>query len=84
LESLPEGMEVGILSLEDSEIGFLPKGLKVNRLLNLMRCKNLTSLPKGLEVYGNLAIHNSGLAKFSDNELRKMVKPGFILGKIER
>jgi hypothetical protein len=37
-----------------------------------------------LEVYGNLAIHESGLAKFSDDELRKMVKPGFIGGEIER
>jgi hypothetical protein len=37
-----------------------------------------------LEVYGNLAIHESGLAKFSDKELRDMVKPGFIGGEIER
>jgi hypothetical protein len=37
-----------------------------------------------LEVYGNLAIHDSGLAKFSDEQLREMVKPGFIGGEIER
>jgi hypothetical protein len=41
-------------------------------------------LPKGLKIYGDLYLEESSLAKFSDDELRDMVKPGFIEGVIFR
>jgi hypothetical protein len=44
----------------------------------------LTSLPKGLKVWTTLYIRNTPLEKFSDEELKEMVYPGFIKGKIER
>jgi len=37
-----------------------------------------------LEVDGNLNIRETVLTKYSDNELREMVKPGIIKGKILR
>jgi len=52
--------------------------------LSLQNCTSLASLPKGLKVDKHLYIKNTPLAKFSDDELRKMVKPGFINGRIYR
>jgi hypothetical protein len=37
-----------------------------------------------LEVDGNLNIRETVLTKYSDDELRKMVKPGIIKGRILR
>ena len=44
----------------------------------------ITSLPKGLEVGGDLYLREVDLEKYSDKELREMIKPGFIKGKIDR
>ena len=57
--------------------------LNVKGGLNLSN-KNITSLPEGLKVGGSLYIKNTKLTKYLDNELREMVKPGFIKGKIFR
>ena len=86
ITSLPEGFEVkGFLDLESTSITSLPKGLKVGGFLNLRFCTELTSLPKGLEVGRNLYIDDSPLIKYSDEELRDMIKPdGFINGWIQR
>jgi hypothetical protein len=85
IDSLPEGLKVGeSLSLfHCAIITSLPEGLKVGRNLDLDDT-NITSLPKGLEIGRNLYIVNTTLAKLSDEELREMVKPGFIKGKIIR
>jgi hypothetical protein len=85
LTSLPKGLEVGEkLSLMYSKIESLPEGLKVGGYLNLSDCKKLTSLPKGLKVGSFLNITDSALTKYTDDELRDMVKPGFIKGEIYR
>ena len=85
IKSLPEGLKVGgTLSLEHSTIQTLPKGLKVGDTLDLYDCKNITSLPEGLEVGENLYIKNTPLKKYTDKELREMIKPGFVKGKIHR
>ena len=44
----------------------------------------ITSLPKGLKVGRNLYIHTTPLEKYTDDELREMVKPGFIKRRIIR
>ena len=85
IKSLPEGLKVGgTLSLEHSTIQTLPEGLKVGDTLDLYDCKNITSLPEGLEVGENLYIKNTQLIKYTDKELKEMIKPGFIKGKIHR
>ena len=84
IESLPEGLKVGDnLYLQRSKITSLPKGLEVGGDLILVDTL-MTSLPKGLEVGDNLYIRNTKLKKHTDEELREMVKPGFIGGKIYR
>jgi hypothetical protein len=45
---------------------------------------NITSLPKGLKVRGDLYIWKTPLEKLSDRELNEMIKPGVIMGKIKR
>ena len=72
----------GYLNLFYTKITSLPKGLEVGGSLHLAHCKELTSLPKGLKVGGNLYIYNTPLTKYSDNELREMVKPDGYIGKI--
>ena len=84
IKSLPEGLEVGgDLGLYKTNITSLPKGLEVGGYLNLNDTK-IKSLPKGLKVGGYLYIYSTPLTKYFDNELREMVKPGFIKGKIRR
>ena len=84
ITSLPEGLKVGDnLYLQRSKITSLPKGLKVGGNLILINTL-MTSLPKGLEVGDNLHIGNTKLKKHTDDELREMIKPGFIKGKIHR
>ena len=79
ITSLPKDLKVGgILWLFGCDsITSLPEGLKVGGALNLA-WTNITSLPKGLEVESFLVIGNTKLTKYSDDELRKMIKPGFI------
>ena len=85
IKSLPKGLEVrGLLDLRNSKITSLPKGLKVGYELKLSSTK-ITSLPEGLKVDGILFIYNSPLKKYTDNELRNMIKPdGFIKRGIYR
>ena len=73
----------GILDLSYTYITSLPEGLKVGSGLYLSHT-SITSLPKVLEVGGRLFIENTPLKKYTDEELREMVKPGFIKGKIKR
>ena len=84
ITSLPEGLKVGRdLDLSDTQVELLPKGLQVGGNLDLRRTK-ITLLPKGLEVKGELIIKNTALLEYTNNELREMIKPGFIKGDIIR
>ena len=84
LTSLPKGLKVGgILSLMFADIESLPEGLKVGGNLSLSE-SNIESLPEGLEVGGDLYIENTELEGYIDEEIREMIKPGFIKGKIVR
>ena len=74
----------GDLNLFNTKITSFPEGLKVKGYLNLINCEILTSLPKGLEVGQDLYIAGTELKKYTDDELREMVKLGFIKGKILR
>jgi hypothetical protein len=85
IRTLPNGLKIGKhLDLSRTNITSLPKGLYVGGSLLLIKCVNLTFLPKGLEVGLNLFIGKTQLTNYSDDELRKMVEPGFIKGKINR
>ncbi len=79
IESLPDGLNVeDILSLYGCKnIQSLPEGLKVGEDLDLGH-SNITSLPRGLKVEGRLFIKNTPLTKYSTEELRQMVNPGYI------
>jgi hypothetical protein len=85
ITSLPEGLKIGgFLDLYSCKnLISLPEGLKVKYYLNLEDTK-ITSLPKGLEVGGKLYIEKTPLKKYTDEELREMIKPGFIKGEIRR
>jgi len=84
ITSLPDGLKVdGDLELNVSNIKSLPKGLNVRGNLDL-RYTNITSLPKGLEVHSGLIIKKTALLEYTNNELREMIKPGFIKGDIIR
>ena len=84
ITSLPEGLIVrGNLYLTSSNITSLPKGLKVGGDLNLYYSK-ITSLPEDLKVGGDLHIFGSPLKKYTNKQLREMIKPGVIKGKIYR
>ena len=84
IESLPEGLKVGDnLYLQRSKITSLPEGLKVGGDL-LLQYTTIKSLPKGLEVGGNLFIKNRELEGYIGEEIREMIKPGFIKGEIIR
>ena len=73
----------GELDLQDSSIESLPKGLKVGGDLDLYNTE-IRLLPQGLEVGGYLNINTTPLTKYTDEELREMIKPGFIKGEIYR
>jgi len=81
ITSLPQGLKVGYLSLENTPIASLPKGLKVGRALNLWST-SIASLPPDLQVEENLWIEDTPLAKKSDEEIRAMLKTGYIKGII--
>jgi hypothetical protein len=86
IESLPKGLKVGgYVDLRgQKKITSLPDDLQVGGELSIIGCEAITSLPKGLEVGKTLYIKNTPLTKYSDNELREMIKPGFIKGLIMR
>ena len=86
LKSLPDGLEVGgYLDLTNCiNLKSLPDGLEVGRSLYLENCTKITSLPKGLKVGWYLKIRGTKLKKYTDDELREMVKPGFLKGDIYR
>ena len=85
MTSLPEGLKVGgDLYLMFSTISSLPEGLEVNGNLNLYKCVKLASLPEGLKVRGDLDTRYTKLKKYTNKELREMVKPGFLKGGIFR
>ena len=82
VKSLPKGLEVGgVLSLIGTYMTTLPEGLKVGGGLNVAY-STILSLPKGLEVGGDLYIHGTDLKKYTKQQLREMIKPGFIKGRI--
>jgi len=84
IASLPEGLKVGgDLDLSDTQVELLPKGLQVGGTLDLRRTK-ITSLPKGLKVNEDLILTKSALSNYTDEEIREMIKPGFIYEKIVR
>ena len=84
ITSLPDGLEVkGTLYLDNSSITSLPEGLKVGDDLSLYKTK-ITLLPKGLKVGRSLFIRNSPVEDYTNEELREMIKPGFIKGDIIR
>ena len=85
ITSLPEGLEVGdSLDLSYSDIRTLPEGLEVGGSLWLIGCWLITSLPKGLHVGGDLYIFRTNFRNLSNDEIRDMIKPGFIGGEIYR
>ena len=84
IETLPEGLKVGgYLDLRKTKITSLPEGLEVGSYLDIEDTK-ITLLPKGLQVGSSLYIDETPLTKYSDDELREMVKPGYIKGDIIR
>ena len=85
ITSLPEGLKVGgdLNLFKCVKLTSLPKGLKVGGILELRNTK-INSLPKGLEVHFGLFINNTALLEYTNNELRDMIKPGFIKGDIIR
>ena len=84
ITSLPEGLKVGgDLYLRFSSITSLPEGLEVGGDLYLM-FSTISSLPEGLKVGGDIIIKRTLLEDYTNEELREMIKPGFIKGKIYR
>lgn len=84
LKSLPNDLDVkGDIYLEGSKITSLPEGLKVGGHLDLSD-SDIEFLPEGLEVGGDLNISSTTLTKYTDKELRDMIKPGIIRGFIDR
>ena len=84
ITSLPKGLKVGgTLDLIQLNIETLPEGLKVGNNL-LLPFSSIQTLPKGLEVGGDLYIYGTPLTKYSGEELREMIKPGFIKYDIVR
>jgi len=83
INSLPEGLKVGesLFLFDCANITSLPEGLEVGRKLDLSYT-NITSLPRGLKVEGYIDMTGSKVTRYSDDELRKMVKPGYIKGRI--
>jgi hypothetical protein len=81
ITSLPEGFKVGnsLNLMNCKNLISLPKGLKVGGYLDLGNCTSLTYLPEGLKIGAFLNIRNTKLAKYSDDELKDMIKPnGYI------
>jgi hypothetical protein len=73
----------GSLDLSSSNITSLPKGLEVKGSLILYESE-IFPLPEGLKVHGDLFIADTKLEAYTDEELREMIKPGVIRGRIIR
>jgi hypothetical protein len=73
----------GSLDLSSSNITSLPKGLEVKGGLSLYESE-IISLPEGLKVHGDLFIADTKLEVYTDEELKEMVKPGYVKGDIIR
>ena len=81
---LPKNLRVrGDLELEGTPIQSLPQGLKVGRDL-VVALTSIAFLPPDLQVEKHLWIQDSPLAKKSDEEIRAMLKTGYIKGNIIR
>ena len=85
IRTLPKGFKVGgnLYLTNCKSLTSLPDGLQVGGLLNLVYTK-IRTLPKGLKVGGALIIVRTNFTNFSDDEIRDMIKPGFIRGNIYR
>ena len=85
IESLPEGFTFnGYLSVNKcKKLKSLPKGLKITHHMDLQGTP-IEFLPKGLEVGHNFTISDTPLTKYTDDEIREMIAPGFINGIIIR
>lgn len=85
LTELPTKLHVegGLHLMNCQQLTKLPDNLYVGSFLDL-EYSGIKSLPKGLKVGDDLFISNTELTKYTNNELRKMIKPGFITGRIER
>ena len=85
IRTLPKGFKVGgnLYLTNCKSLTSLPGGLQVGGLLNLVYTK-IRTLPKGLKVGGALIIVRTNFTNFSDDEIRDMIKPGFIRGNIYR
>jgi hypothetical protein len=85
ITSLPNDLDVkGSIFLNHChKLKSLPQGFEVRGNLRLFGSK-ITFLPEGLKVEGWLDIIDTNLEKYTDDELREMVKPGFIKGEIIR
>ena len=70
------------LDLKGSTIKSLPEYLNIKDDLDLSHTK-ITSLPKGLKVEW-LSIYNTPLTEYSDEDLREMIYPGYIMHGIIR
>jgi len=82
---LPNDLDVkGSIFLDHChKLKSLPQGFEVRGNLTLYNSA-IESIPEGLEVDGTLNIRYTNLEKYTDDELREMVKPGFIKGEILR
>ena len=85
IRTLPKGLKVGgnLYLTNCKSLTSLPDGLQVGGVLNLVYTK-IRTLPKGLKVGGALIIDRTNFTNFSDDEIRDMIKPGFIRGNIYR
>ena len=74
----------GDLDLSETYIQSLPEGLKIYGTLNI-ESSDIASLPKGLEVQGDLYTFNSSFYQYeyTDNQIREIIKPGYIKGIIK-
>lgn len=84
IKNIPDDIKIGnSLYLHNTKITSLPEGLVIGNWLGIMDTP-INKLPKGLIVNGYLNINSgSSLANFSNDELREMVKPGYIKGIIK-
>ena len=79
-----EGQKIPFLWKLFNNIPLTKEDLIVNDDLDLSETY-IKSLPKGLKVGGNLELTGITLGEdYDDDELRQMIKPGFIKGEIIR
>ena len=72
------------MSLSLTKITSLPDNLKVKNYLDLL-FSNLSSIPKGLKVDGDLFLANTPLSqKYTPEEIKKMIedKEGYVTNRI--